>query len=361
MKILFRADASNQIGSGHIMRCLTLALALVRHGYSVEFICRQLTGNLINIIESYNIKVNRLKVSEAVGTEKSNSWLGATHEQEIDQVSQLIATIKPALIIVDHYLLDQNWSTAININHCKMMVIDDLANRYHDCDLLLDQNFHHDFSNRYSDLISGSCHQLLGPKYALLREEFNAAKANQIDYRDRLSNKLITVFFGGGDPSNETLKALRALVAINPVGYQIDVILGQANCHKKALQQLADQHAMLEIHVQVNDMAQRLANSSLFVGAVGSITWERCCCATPAIVATIADNQLEAAITMAEQGYHTYVGHHDITTEQDYYDALNRMINHPELLAAQSEKSAQLVDGLGCQRVVKEIVDRLLS
>lgn len=184
MLVVIRADASETIGSGHIMRCLTLAERLRLKGAEVSFICRDFSGNLVEHIRNKGFKVHLLsKVGGENLSVQSNGkqkWLGTDWNKDADEAIAVLAKYKKKidLIIVDQYGIDYKWQSRIRAMTQKIMVIDDLANRRHACDILLDQNFFEYPSARYSYLVPQNCRMLLGPHYALLRSEFIEARLN---------------------------------------------------------------------------------------------------------------------------------------------------------------------------------------
>jgi UDP-2,4-diacetamido-2,4,6-trideoxy-beta-L-altropyranose hydrolase len=181
-KILIRTDASVQIGTGHVMRCLTLADELRGRGAEVIFVCREFDGNLCGYIEEKGYIVHRLPVSDATEQGDQNieiglkhtAWLGADCQTDVEQVEEIIKDLEspPDWLVVDHYALDERWEECLRSYCKKIMVIDDLADRPHNCDLLLDQNFYENLESRYDGLVPPQCKKFLGPKYALLRPEF---------------------------------------------------------------------------------------------------------------------------------------------------------------------------------------------
>ena len=206
--IVFRTDASQQIGSGHVMRCLTLAEALREAGGTIAFITRNHLGNLNDYIKSKEFNIHSLpdrnesNLSESLsGYEK---WLGVQQSQDAKDTIQVLSEIDPDWLIVDHYALDNNWEGELRPYTKKIMVIDDLANRCHDCDVLLDQNYFHN-QDRYSQLLSPSTIQLLGPQYALLRKCFAEKRKSFIHNSNEINR--VFIFFGGTDPDNLTTMA----------------------------------------------------------------------------------------------------------------------------------------------------------
>lgn len=278
MKVAFRVDASSQIGSGHVMRCLTLANQLKEVGATCTFISRELKGNLIRFVKSQGFEVLSLNESKV--------------EQEMDAHETMQVLDEPDLLVVDHYRIDVAWENMLKPHVKKLMVIDDLANRKHECDLLLDQNYYFNIDSRYKDLVPDSCRLLLGPCYVLLRDEF-LKLTEQIRKRDGTIQNIL-VFYGGSDPTNETEKVLKAITKL-PLNrkLKVNVIVGSSNPHKTEIERLCSQQSSFSYYEQVTNMAELMNEADLAIGAGGTTTWERCFVGLPSIVTVIADNQLE--------------------------------------------------------------------
>lgn len=318
MKVVFRVDSSVQIGSGHLMRCLTLAERLQKEaGADIYFIMRELDGNLINLVQQKQFRTFRLpQVTDGNNLTGYASWLTVT--QECD-AAETIARIKDIgeidLLVVDSYAIDATWETLLRPYAQKIMVIDDLANRKHDCDILLDQNLYVDKNDRYQGLVPQGCQLFLGPQYAILREEFYQARQNMRARDGHINN--ILVFFGGSDPSNETLKALQAIVSLQRHDITVNVIVGQSNPHRTQIAEFCQQYAYIYYYCQVHNMAEFMNQADLAIGAGGTVTWERCFLGLPALVIAIADNQLEAAKTCASRGIIVFLGSKSTVTTED--------------------------------------------
>jgi pseudaminic acid biosynthesis-associated protein pseG len=208
-------------------------------------------------------------------------------------------------------------------------VIDDLANRRHDCDILLDQNFYRAMQHRYDGLVSPSCKLLLGPSYALLREEFYEAK-KKLRRRDGHLRRIL-VFYGGSDVTHETEKAVRALLHLSLSAVDVDVIIGGSNAHRMQIEKLCAPYDFLHTYCAVSNMADFMANADLCLGAGGTTTWERCFLGLPAIVTAIAENQLAVCRDCADAGLIYYLGRWDEVTEMALHHAL-RVMTKPEAL-----------------------------
>jgi UDP-2,4-diacetamido-2,4,6-trideoxy-beta-L-altropyranose hydrolase len=209
----------------------------------------------------------------------------------------------------------------------KIMVIDDLANRKHSCDLLLDQNYNKNGS-RYNGLVPENCIQLLGPEYALLRPQFREARENL--KREKNKVKRVLVFMGGADPTNATGKVLKAIKMLNRPDIITDVVIGIANPHRERIRRLASQMPNVVCHINVDNMAELTASADLYIGAGGITTWERCCLGVPSIVIVIAENQRSATESLAEDGVVMNLGWDKGVREGAITDAIRQLIGNSQ-------------------------------
>jgi UDP-2,4-diacetamido-2,4,6-trideoxy-beta-L-altropyranose hydrolase len=359
LKIAIRVDASNEIGSGHVMRCLTLANALKESGISVDFICRELLGNLCNYIEKKKFNVHRLPKNDSkkllLKTKKDSNrylkWLGVSLEDDAKQTLGILQKNNANFdcLIVDHYALHEAWEKQMRPYVGKIMVIDDLANRKHDCDLLLDQNLYEMYENRYDDLVPPNCQKLLGPKYVLLRREF-LEKRQKLKERNGIVNRIL-IFFGGNDKSKQTVKALEAISHIKKANLSVDVVIGHANTAKENIKSLCDKMSNVKLHCKIENMAELMENADLAIGAGGTTTWERIFLGLPSCVIAIAANQQKCAHALAKMGYQFFWGTpgnleiHEIMNELDF------VFSQKHLLMEMSKKCLDLIKGNGTNLV----------
>ena len=340
MKVVFRVDASVQMGSGHLMRCLTLAEAMRERGVEVRFICRDHVGNLNAWLQSKGFVVTVLP--QAV---EGDPPADDVSQRDAEQTILALGKNMPDWLVVDHYGFDVNWELRLKPFVGRLMVIDDHTGRSHDCDVLLDQNYSEDGLQRYTGLIPPECKTLIGPDYALLRKEFSELRG-QIRRRSSLDN--ILVFFTAGDDQGETLKAMRG-VALFGKAKQVDVVVGSSNPHNATIKKKCDE-LHWTYHCQVDYMPSLIANADLVVGAGGSSNWERCALGVPALVTILADNQ--AAIAQALDGTEVVrnLGWFHQLEPIDYADALCALDG--KRLAYMSDKAMRIVDAAGAKRVV---------
>lgn len=301
--IAFRTDASLVIGTGHVMRCLTLADALVERGARSHFICRAHDGHLIAHIRARGHRVSVLPVTEstskALATDNSTAhdhWLGADWVSDARETLMALQSQRTDWLVVDHYALDARWEQHLRQACQQLLVIDDLANRPHNCELLLDQNLGR-LASDYGRWVPVNCTVLAGPQHALLRPEFVVWRTPSLARRftPRLQHLLITL--GGVDKDNATSQVLQALRSCPlPGDCKITVVMGpHAPWLGDVLEQAAQMPWPTEVRVNVNNMAELMAHSDLAIGAAGSTNWERCCLGLPCLLLVLADNQQSSA------------------------------------------------------------------
>lgn len=365
MKAVFRCDASIQIGTGHVMRCLTLADALVKNGAECHFICREHEGHLLGLIKqrghhSYSLALNEdMKMDSREGVKLSHSaWLGATQQQDAQCCIALIELLQPDWLIVDHYALDVNWEESLRPFCKKLMVIDDLADRVHDCDILLDQTFGRDKQD-YLRLVSKQCVLLCGSKYALLRPEFAQWRDYSLERRkaSRLEHLLINL--GGVDKDNITTQILKGLEKSSLPEYsKITVIMGSTSPWIKSVREQATLMSWeVEVKVGVSNMAEFMANSDLAIGAAGSTSWERCCLGLPTIMLVLAENQQQIASNLGKVN-----AVFAITLKNSLAVTISKAIAYftmsPSALIEMSQCSSNVLDGRGSTLVIENMVNQ---
>lgn len=345
-KAFIRADASVQIGTGHVMRCLTLAGDLACEGWQVFFVIRDLPGNLAALIQKNGYGINVLPAVELAAGENQFEALGRRWREDAEETGWFMLQQQTEAdfcrLIVDHYALDAQWEQSLRSVTDEIMVIDDLANRYHDCDILLDQNYYRDMQGRYQGLVPQQCRLLLGPRYALLRSEFRRVKEH-LQQRDGVLRRLL-VFFGGSDPTQETLKTLRAIGLLECRGMSVDVVVGLSNPGRKEIEQLCAPMAGVHFHCQVDNMAELIARADLAIGAGGTATWERCYLGLPALLVAVAENQVEMVQDLAETGAIEYLGWHEEVSAERLAQAVAELCEEPERLVAMGRRGLELFE-----------------
>ncbi|AFM42722.1 pseudaminic acid biosynthesis-associated protein PseG [Desulfosporosinus acidiphilus SJ4] len=362
MLVVIRADASQVIGSGHIMRCLTLARRLKTQGADVCFICRDLSGNLSEFIYSQGFEVYllpRLGVNELDLTKTELPWEEPLLKLDAVQTMNVIKGLNQdiASIIVDHYRIDYRWQLYFKAQVRNIMVIDDLANRRHECDILLDQNYYPQAQGRYGGLVPETCSLFLGPRYLLLRDEFYQTQKNM---RIRTGNVLnVLIFYGGADPTHETEKCLKALRDSFRQKFVLHVVTAHSNSQREMIKEICASKPNIHYHCQVSNMAELINKADLAFGAGGSNTWERCFLGLPSIVTITAKNQLETTVALSELGAICNLGWYEGVTGEALVKATKEFITEPSKLRDMANKSLELIginNSLGIDELVKKIL-----
>lgn len=357
---LIRADASTKIGHGHIMRCLTLAQALNEYGVHSTFITRQHDGHLNALILAQGFPVISLnKANNSIQNKQGNvyqQWLGVKISTDANDCIQQLEKHSYDYLIVDHYALDNTWHQQLRPYVKKVIVIDDLADRTYDCDVLLDMTLDRQ-ANDYKTLVPNQCKLLLGPHYALLRPQFARLRKASLKQKQQTNTvKLYLVSMGGSDPDNTTLSVLKAMHDAQ-ITQAIEVIIAKDSAHKKSIEQYIKQmNASVTIHSQVNDMAHMMAQADIAIGAAGTTSWERCCLALPSIILITEANQQYIASALEHHQCIINLGDIKLFDEQKMVQALHN-IKDQKLRHSLAQKSATICDGQGAQRVAKMIID----
>lgn len=347
-RIIFRVDAATSIGIGHVMRCLTLAENLKKYNNTIQFICRKAQGDCIELIRDRGFFVTELpEIDEEIWTYTDREWAVDAH-----QTIQAINNQSVSVLIVDHYAIDERWEERLYSFTDKMMVIDDIANRKHVCDILLDQNDYIKGAERYYSLTPSNCKKLLGASYCLLRDEFIEQRINLKQRNSSVHN--IFVSFGGSDPTDETTKLLQALLKFKDK--QIHVVVGKGNVNSEAIKNFCKKYSNYYYYFQINNMAEIINKCDIAIGAGGSSTWERCSLGIPSLVVATAPNQLELSRDAAKKEVIKFLGLASEITIMDWQMHIHKFIQNEKLRHKIAENSLELVDGLGIKRIVREIL-----
>lgn len=355
MHIVIRTDASHEIGTGHVMRCLTLADALARKGAQVCFVCREHDGHLCDRIESRGHAVHRLPPpDEGFSAEEGlahAAWLGASWQEDAEQTRSIIrdSGIKPDWLVVDHYGIDHRWERTLRPTVNRIFVIDDLADRNHDCDLLLDQNLVTDMRGRYKGKVPDHCRFVLGPEYALLQPIY--AEMHERIHLRKGPIKHILVSFGGTDNDNLTGLTLSAIIGLNRPDIDVDVVIAETSKHIYEIKKLASGHDNIHLYGHQSTLVPLMADADLAIGAAGTTTWERLCLGLPSLVITSAESQRPIGYKLDQAGLIKMIGHKEEVAEDSIQLVLADLIGKG-LDKTWSLNCHQAVDGKGANRLV---------
>jgi UDP-2,4-diacetamido-2,4,6-trideoxy-beta-L-altropyranose hydrolase len=345
-RIVFRADASLDIGTGHVMRCLALAEELRRRGADCEFACRELPGHRIDEIRRRGFEAHVLPAPT-----HAEGWLSVPVALDVMETRAVCGDRRVDWLVVDHYGIDAAWERPLRPAVAGIMVIDDLADRPHDCELLLDQNLGR-APGEYGGLVPAHCELLCGPAFALLRPEFSELRPRSLERRADGTLARILVSMGGIDKDNATGRVLEALGACGlPGDVVVTVVMGgRAPWLEQVRQQAAALPFKAEVVVDVVDMAERMAASDFAIGAAGSTSWERCCMGLPSALVVLADNQAHICRELAAAGAAFDLGAPD-DIARTLPPVLAGLMRDSAALATMSKAAAAICDGRGTARV----------
>lgn len=349
--IAIRADSSYEIGIGHVMRCITLASEIRRQlNARVIFISRKADGSAIHKIKAAGFEY--VELNSGVDCSSSNlkhgHWLRASQEQDVVEVKSVLDKLNIKfldLMIVDHYGIDIEWHRLAKSFSKQLSVIDDLGDRQLDCHFLLDQTFNCD-KNKYASKVNSDCKMMLGTDFALLRSEFRGLPIVQH------SRAKLLVMFGGTDPDNLTLQALRATHKLPSID-EIIVVLSDTAKHLEQVTEFCNSQKNVSLQISPKNIAQLMSESTLAIGAAGTTSWERCAAGLPAVVVVQALNQREIASNLKKAGVLTFIEASDIESSllKETVIWLDKL-KDSDITRIKCQK---ICDGAGASRVVKEI------
>lgn len=376
MKILIRVDVHPKIGFGHLSRCLNLAEELTFSDHKITFIGRGIRQYVKERSNSYRCyELPMLKNDSR--TLDTSTWLGTTELEDVQICKNILSSAENTInywdwIIVDHYAIGWKWELAISMLTKKIMVIDDLANRKHQCQLLLDQtpiNQELIDDDRYRSLVPKDCKCLLGSEYVLLKHDYS-------DYRQiRITNqasfgklKKILINFGSSDLQGQTKRVMQAFGLILEHNQQlkncieeIHVICGQLYKDPEHLYEIANtlkgfqgKRFMMYNSLSSEDQIKIISDMDLCLGAAGISLYERCCLGIPSILICVADNQEGNALAFETLGISSYLGKYDQWTIENLEEKIIKYLDH-RFWMVQSEGGQQMVDGFGTRRVRNQL------
>lgn len=347
------------------MRCLTLA-DQIRESLraNIVFVCRLMEGNMIDLIRQRGFDCLELAdiamdVSVDMDDREQSNWYRIPWEQDAEEVMVQISTNKVDLLIIDHYSIGSKWQKKLKSICHKIMVIDDLADRYHDCDLLLDQTFGRQEGD-YRSLTPERCKKLLGTNYALLRPEFDLLRKAALEKRERTKSiDNILVFVGGSDVTNLTGAILDVVQRLEWGGNKphINVVLGAQSKNMEAVKALLSKYPLsVTLMSNVENMAELMKEADLSIGAGGATAWERCSLGLPTLMKVLSDNQRGVAEALNRVGA-VSLWHN----EQELETELEALMSVGDYWFSIKNQAQQVCDANGAKRTMEAIRDVLVS
>lgn len=353
MRVLFRVDSGIGIGMGHVSRCLALAHSLRRRGAECIFVQRPHAGSNAGLIRAAGFAVTALPPPKEAVTDGMDyrAWLGAPVEEDAEHTRALTERVEASWLVVDHYGADAAWETRAKPHAARLLAIDDLADRPHACDMLLDQNFFNAPRKRYVGRIADGTLGLFGPMYALLRPEYASARPAAPPTGRTVTRAF--VFYGGGDPGGETERAVRVLTDVDGARIPADVVVSVGNREPERLDRLANDHGAVDLHGPRTHLADLLAHAQLGLGAGGVTALERCTLGVPAVVTTIATNQIAVTQALAEAGACLFAGRREDMTDKRLSKQVASLLFDRESRDRIVRNAWLMTDGRGAERTAE--------
>ena len=357
IRIAFRVDSSIKMGSGHLMRCLTLANKLREYGAEICFVTREHSGHMIGRLDeaSYSVCTLPPPLEDQAGySDDYAEWLGVTQDQDAAETITALNGQDYDWLVVDHYGLDIQWEARLRPLVKNILVIDDLANRLHDCNVLIDQNyFGATTETRYKKWVSNYCKRLLGPRFALIHSDY-ALMRNYSFSRNEVTQRVL-VFFGASDQANHTKKLLEALNHPDLMDLVVDVVIGVNHPDPASIASMVLKRAGANIHQNLPSLINLMVRADLFIGAGGATTWERMALGLPSLVISIAENQRQFTHILTENGFQFSPPSGSLATTEEWSEVILYLRKNPLLVKQVVNKVKELVDGQGVARVVRII------
>lgn len=345
-RFAIRVDASVAIGTGHIKRCLSLAHAMTEAGADVRFVCRRIDSVAAQLLGTETFTTHWLPAPPGdfmspPGTPPRTAWAGVSQTQDVADTVRALADWCPEAVAVDHYAFDARWHRAVRDKlGCRLLVIDDTADRTLDADALLDHNWAPDHHSKYAGRLQREPQWLCGPRFALLANAYRGAGK----YRFKNAVRSIGIFMGGTDPGGVSA---RVLAACRSAGFNgpVELVSTSGNPQLAALRDACQSDGHATLTIDQPDLAGFFARHDLQVGAGGGATWERCCIGAPTVALALVANQSAVVPNLAVLGALCEAD------EERLPCVLRELIADPAARHSLAERASALVDGRGAERV----------
>tara|TARA_B100000989_G_C19533146_1_gene471613 strand:- start:11958 stop:13025 length:1068 start_codon:yes stop_codon:yes gene_type:complete len=354
MQVNFRVDSSKNIGSGHVIRCLRIANKLRDKNADCSFICKELSGNLIKLIKDQGFKVFLLPHEIIKSNENSSIVVDKLFNWKNDalQTAKILKNLQTNTLIVDHYDIDKKWEEYQKPYCKKIMAIDDLDNRIHSVDIILDQNLFPNIQRRYLNS-NKNCKKFIGLEYAFLDPNF--IKNRKLIKRQKKEVSKIFIYLGNTGSSNILRRILKVFIDNSLNKFKVEVIFtGDAEERNKIIN-LSKNHKFIKLLDTQPNLADIMSSADLSIGAGGLTTWERIYLGLPSAVVTVADNQKECSEYLNSLGLIWLIGHHDQVGDNKITDDIKKLLSSENLFDF-SKRCLSVNIGTKSSEVINEIL-----
>lgn len=365
--VVIRADANSKIGMGHVMRCLSVADALLKRGEEVLFVTADDTP--VPLLTKKGVPYRVLHTDYAdMEAELPKLWNALSELPQGPGVPEAALPQRNTFILVDSYYVTEKYLAALK-KRITTIYMDDIYAFSYPVDMLINYNIYGEEMGYEKDAAFADTKLLLGTKYVPLREEFSAG-AGYVQSRKEFSEGVenvtpaadggILITTGGSDSFNLAGQLLMEAMKYDALKTkEYHVVSGSLNPHIGELQALAQKHENIHIHCNVTNMAELMAESEVALSAGGSTLYELCAVGVPVIAFSFAENQEHLVQTFVKRGIAQYGGNYRTDGNkmiQNTIAGLETLLEDKNLRTEYRKKARTLVDGKGADRIAEAII-----
>lgn len=356
---VFRVDASQKIGFGHYKRCLALAKELCLKGVGCTFVSRDVSPQASDELHRHGIGLQNLKpVSQLPSRYREDNWLGISPEIDGVESAEFVSALQPAWLVCDNYSIDATWEEKVK-SLCQICVIDDLADRHHIADVLVDSAPAGSARRQKYGQLAPYAKLLLGPKFAMLDSSFvlaeNVSRQRNITPVTGFIRRIL-VYFGGGCHTS-LFKTVADVLAAQNYDFEVFFVPGDDEETKEYLRAMIPLHQRWHVLNEQPSLAVLMQQCDLALGSLGSATWERCFMGLPSITVSIADNQRTNAEAVVANGCSIYLGFAADVSFDAWLSAIEKIVEDKDILSGMTSRCVKLVDGRGASRVASALIE----
>lgn len=378
--VVIRADANSKIGMGHVMRCLSVADALLKRGEEVLFVTADDTP--VPLLTKKGIPYRVLHTDYAdMEAELPKLWNALSELPQGPGVPEAALPQRNTFILVDSYYVTEKYLAALK-KRITTIYMDDIYAFSYPVDMLINYNIYGEEMGYEKDAAFADTKLLLGANYVPLREEFSAGagyvqsrkelsaetenvtpaedRLHQTAEQGRTADGGILITTGGSDSFNLAGQLLMEAMKYDALKEkEYHVVSGSLNPHIGELQALAQKHENIHIHCNVTNMAELMAESEVALSAGGSTLYELCAVGVPVIAFSFAENQERLVQTFVKRGIAQYGGNYRTDGNkmiQNTIAGLETLLEDKNLRSEYRKKARTLVDGKGAERIAEAII-----
>lgn len=338
--IIFRCDASTELGWGHFRRCYALAEIAQQSGrYRVYFLTKPLPKALDKKLKEIHASVQTLPAD-------------ATLEQDLATLHSMfdMMTRKTVIVVIDHYdWTSEMFSEIKDDARVALVAFDDGLKRHYNVDFMINQNLDAE-SIMYST--SPNATRLLGPKYVMVRDEIHTLRQHPTERMAEGFQFLVTL--GGGDIWGHSLKAIEAVRQTN-LKFETHVVVGAGWPHVERAKRMIGNHPRIHLYEDPSFFPQLLARADLALCGAGGTTYELAYLGIPMLTIALVPHQVPIGKAWEARGIGEHMGPAELTTPDMILQRLLYWMERDQELENRGIAGQKIIDGRGKFRVLERI------